>query len=475
VQLSDRHGVRKFVLISSDKAVNPTSIMGVSKRVCEMLVQSRSQSSATKFIAVRFGNVLGSDGSVIPLFPAPARARRPITVTHPETRRYFMTIPEAVRLVLQAGAMGKGGEVFLLEMGEQVLILDLARQVIRLAGMREGEDIEIVFTGLRPGEKLYEELHSDAEMMRMTRNERILRWELDVVDEERLLRSVSELERYAKAGDSVAIREGLARLVPEFNDAPVVPIKPPVDSPATPLVQLPASTPMPAPAPERDWLQPWRRAATSAVAAIGSRFPRPFGFLLWMEARQRGEHSLLTYEVRIGRSRRRQQRRAVEVDATIDRRAGERRTRDLLGQPIRCARFRSDLGRMSRWVREHRLDKLPFLLNVLRGEMTLVGPMAEKEEFVLRWHSLVPEYTKRFSVMPGVTGLAQVSDCSDSDAESVVRRVHYDLFYVDNRTLLLDLRTMGRTLAVVARRRRPGEPGEGGASFTEPVVKGATQ
>src|SRR5439155_24871756 len=125
------------------------------------------------------GNVLGSDGSVVPLFQRQLQRGGPLTVTHPEARRYFMTIPEAVRLVLQAGAMGRGGEVFLLDMGEQVRIQDLARQLIRLAGLREGEDVEIVFTGLRAGERLYEELHSHAEQARMTRHERVLRWELD--------------------------------------------------------------------------------------------------------------------------------------------------------------------------------------------------------------------------------------------------------------------------------------------------------
>jgi FlaA1/EpsC-like NDP-sugar epimerase len=179
VQISDRHQVHKFVLISTDKAVNPSSVMGASKRVCEMLLQSRSQHSATRFVAVRFGNVLGSEGSVIPLFQRQLARGGPLTVTHPETRRYFMIIPEAVRLVLQAGAMGRGGEVFLLEMGEQVRILDLARQLIRLQGLREGEDIEIVFTGLRPGEKLFEEIHSAGERTCMNRHERILGWELD--------------------------------------------------------------------------------------------------------------------------------------------------------------------------------------------------------------------------------------------------------------------------------------------------------
>jgi FlaA1/EpsC-like NDP-sugar epimerase/lipopolysaccharide/colanic/teichoic acid biosynthesis glycosyltransferase len=472
VQLSDRHAVRKFVLISSDKAVNPTSIMGASKRVCEMLLQSRSQRSTTRFVAVRFGNVLGSDGSVIPLFQRQLERGGPITVTHPESRRYFMTIPEAVRLVLQAGAMGRGGEVFLLEMGEQVLILDLARQLIRLAGLREGEDIEIVFTGLRPGEKLYEELHSHAEMMRMTRHERIIRWELEVCDEERLLRDVAELEGFAHAGDSVAIRRGLARLVPDFSEAPVVPIQ---AAPVTPVVQLPAAMPIGTGRRGRDWSQLSRHAAVSTVATLALALSAPLWVLLWLEARRRGQHRVLTYEMRVGRTRRSRHRRTLAAGAPIDRRAGERRSQDILGQPLRCARFRSDLGRVSRWAARQRLDKLPFLLNVLRGEMTLVGPKPEREELVLRWHNLVPDYARRFTVLPGVTGLAQVSDCADSDADGVVRRVHYDLFYIDNRSLLLDVRTLGRTLGVLVRRRGGIVAKRRGASVPEPVVKGVTR
>jgi len=210
------HGTQNFVLISTDKAVNPSSVMGASKRVCERLVQAASTRGPGRFCAVRFGNVLGSDGSVVPLFQRQLERGGPLTVTHPDATRYFMTIPEAVRLVLQAAAIGKGGEVFLLDMGEPVRVLDLARQLVRLAGLREGEDVDVVFTGLRPGEKLHEELHSRAEQARMTRRERILTWDLAPENDAALRREVAELERVAVNGSPEEIRAALRAVVPEY-------------------------------------------------------------------------------------------------------------------------------------------------------------------------------------------------------------------------------------------------------------------
>ncbi len=455
VDSSDRHGVRKFVLISTDKAVNPSSVMGASKRVCEMLLQSASQRSSTRFCAVRFGNVLGSDGSVIPLFQRQLQRGGPLTVTHPEARRYFMTIPEAVRLVLQAGAMGRGGELFLLDMGEQVRIQDLARQLVRLAGLREGEDIDIVFTGLRPGEKLYEELHSHTEKTRITRHERILAWELDAIDETDLRAAVGELERVAEAGDPVEVKRHLHGIVPEYREPTAEELK---LQPAPPLpdVELPAAVAA-APAPAADAAERLRQSLDGAVAIALLVLLSPLWLLLTIEARLRGEREILLREVRIGRSRRRGQRRAKPAAVSIDRRSIERRTQDLFGSPITCARFRADLGPLSRWVARRRLDKLPWLLNVVRGEMALVGPKPEKEELVLRFQNLVPDYARRFSVLPGLTGLAQVSRIPDSEVDGVVRRVHYDLFYVDHRSLVLDLRTLARTVGVVAQHPLDGD------------------
>ncbi len=217
-----RAGVERFVLISTDKAVNPTSIMGASKRVAELLVHQAAQASGRPYVAVRFGNVLGSRGSVVHTFKQQIAAGGPVTVTHPEMTRYFMTIPEAVQLVLQASILGQGGETFVLDMGELVRIVDLAQDLINLSGLEVGRDIDIVYTGLRPGEKLYEELFVDAEHYQRTAHEKILianhaSGEMNA-DIDGL---VARLIATAVQGDEAGIRRGLQRLVPEFALAPV--------------------------------------------------------------------------------------------------------------------------------------------------------------------------------------------------------------------------------------------------------------
>ena len=209
-------GVRRFVLISTDKAVNPTNIMGASKRVCEMIVQAMNRQSETEFVAVRFGNVLGSNGSVIPLFKKQIAAGGPVTVTDPEVIRYFMTIPEAVTLVLQAGAYAKGGEIFVLDMGEPVRILDLAENLIKLSGYRVGTDIGIVFTGLRPGEKLFEEVLMDEEGLQETANRLIRVGRPIAFDEAAFFAKLERLEEAAE-NESGDIRELMREIVPTYR------------------------------------------------------------------------------------------------------------------------------------------------------------------------------------------------------------------------------------------------------------------
>jgi FlaA1/EpsC-like NDP-sugar epimerase len=217
-ELAAEHNVSRFVLISTDKAINPTSVMGATKRMSEIFLQSfyASRSGGTKFMAVRFGNVLGSSGSVVPTFQKQIRSGGPVRVTHPEVTRYFMTIPEAVGLVLQSGAQGAGGEIFVLDMGKPIKIVDLARQLIELNGLKPEEDIEIQFIGLRPGEKLFEELNHEGENFTSTSHPKIMRFECEPIDLALVNSHLDKLSVDIGQMDPLQVKAAIQKLVPEY-------------------------------------------------------------------------------------------------------------------------------------------------------------------------------------------------------------------------------------------------------------------
>lgn len=217
VECADKYGVEKFVLISTDKAVNPTNVMGATKRMCEMIIQAINKESKTDFVAVRFGNVLGSNGSVIPLFKNQIAEGGPVTLTHKDITRYFMLIQEATLLVLQAGAYAKGGEIFVLDMGKQVKIYDLAKNLIKLSGYEPFEDIDIKIIGLRPGEKLYEELLMDEEGLTETKHEKIFIGKPRNFDFDYIKENIEELINVSRFGTDEDIRSKIEEFVPTYN------------------------------------------------------------------------------------------------------------------------------------------------------------------------------------------------------------------------------------------------------------------
>ncbi|MCB9462750.1 MAG: SDR family NAD(P)-dependent oxidoreductase [Candidatus Eisenbacteria bacterium] len=443
-----RNGVETFVLISTDKAVNPTNVMGASKRGCEMVLQSMAidgKDRDTTFVAVRFGNVLGSEGSVLPIFRRQLSAGGPLTVTHPEARRYFMTIPEASQLVIQAGLLGSSGTVFVLDMGEQVRIVDVAEQLVRLSGLRPGIDIPIRFVGLRPGEKLEEELLSDSEQTRVTKHAKIFRWELDPVNPAETEAKVDRLISSAYHASVPELKTGLADLVPEYRQIEVA--KLPEERVAVDLKELPSRRRSRARGPKRE--PRVKRFLDLAVSGGLLVLLAPIVGLLLLAYRTAGSGRVqFEREEKVGRNRRRSdRRRGAEEGIPIDRRDSDRRQRDLPGPIFVCYRIRS-VGEPSEGQRKilarmqrYRLDRVLYLWNVLRGEMSLVGPSArlvDKASYTEDW-TMAYIHSRR----PGLIGPGKVFARKSEDRDLAEL---YDGYYGKFGGLGLDMETLMRSI-----------------------------
>jgi FlaA1/EpsC-like NDP-sugar epimerase/lipopolysaccharide/colanic/teichoic acid biosynthesis glycosyltransferase len=442
-------GVDTFVFISTDKAVNPSSVMGASKRACEIMLQAMSGPGArTRFVAVRFGNVLGSDGSVIPIFQRQLAKGGPLTVTHPDVRRYFMTIPEASQLVIQAALFGNSGDVFVLDMGEQVRILDVAEELIRLSGLRPGIDISIRFVGLRPGEKLEEELLTDSERTRVTQHRKIFRLELDPVDPAVISARVERLEQLAQDGTPDLIRAALAELVPEYRTFTPEPLPAPEPMTGRRAVAAPIARVAPRREPKS------RRPVEAAAAGLLLLLLSPVVGVLLLLYRLSGSAQLrFVREERIGQNRRSRDRRHAGDGVPIDRRYNDRRVRPLPGQPFvsyhieLVRRKQSSLQRgLTRFLLRYRLDRVLLLWSVFRGEMSLVGPsarLATETSFRQDWTSAWV-----FARRPGLTGPGEVLSGSGYDRS---RAELYDGFCARYGGARLDVETLLRAVGGLLR------------------------
>jgi FlaA1/EpsC-like NDP-sugar epimerase/lipopolysaccharide/colanic/teichoic acid biosynthesis glycosyltransferase len=453
-------GVEKFVLISTDKAVNPVNIMGTSKRLCEKIVTALAGvQQTTGFTSVRFGNVLGSEGSVIPIFKRQIAAGGPVTITHEEARRYFMTISEASKLVIQAGAFGQSGAVFVLDMGEQVKVIDVARQLIRLSGLEPDRDIQIKVIGLREGEKLYEELLTSSERTTMSKHQKIYIWRSERENWTRLGPLVDELCDLARRdGSPEAIRAKLAAVVPDYQ--------PEAARGRARDLQAATARPTRAFADHEEVPAGHRPIAEAPVLAALRTFCRwsaavPVTVLVGIMALA---HVLVApgspvfvREPRVGRNRRAGPRRLFEREVPINRRGQDRRRRNFYGRPFSRLQFnaipRANAGALERryclFLRRYRLDRIPSIFNVLNGEMALVGPRPDAPDTVELAATLAGGYGRRFTLRPGVTGLTQILFPDGGGPDEPVRRLEIDKFYVDHRSLGLDLRILTRTFGVV--------------------------
>jgi lipopolysaccharide/colanic/teichoic acid biosynthesis glycosyltransferase len=456
--------VETLTLISTDKAVHPTSVMGASKRVCEMLLQGMSGSSRTTMVAVRFGNVIGSAGSVLPIFRQQLTRGGPLTVTHPEARRYFMTIPEASQLVIQAALNGQSGDVFILDMGEPVRILDVARQLIRLNGLEPDRDIRIEFIGLRPGEKLEEEIFTDLERARATRHSKIFRCELEEVKPEWIETEIAKLARVAESSESQEIRAALRSIVPDYREVSPAPLPETVTSGEEPA--LAATAPVIQEAVSKRALDVVSAVMSLTLLVIPAAFA-------WVLVNWSGAATVkFVAERRLGSNRRRVDRRSDGQRVGIDRRDGERRKRVLPGRPFVTYRIiverptasNAFQRRLAAGLSAARLDRVLYLWNVLRGDMSLVGPSAHLLESDSWKQSEVSAWC--FARRPGLTGPAQILGGGEETPL-------YDGYYAKHANWKLDLDALRLSLPRLLRpstRRRPEED-SGPTEVTMPLPR----
>ncbi len=457
---ASENGVETFVFISTDKAVNPSSVMGATKRAGEVLLQAMASKVKTTFVAVRFGNVLGSDGSVIPIFRRQLKQGGPLTVTHPDARRYFMTIPEASQLVIQAALLGESGDVFVLDMGEPVRIKDVAEQLIRLSGLRPGIDISVRYVGLRPGEKLEEELLTDSERARVTRHSKIFRWELDEVHPDWVESTVDSLIRLAHHASPEEIRAGLQNLVPEYRTRAVAAL--PTKQEQEAVLRLEA-----APASSRTTRgshlearpgqsEPaWKRWIDMPISVLLLTVMSPVAFItIGLHRLSGGGKVRVIREERIGRNRRQADRRGTSSEAPIDRRANDRRQRPLPGPPFVTYRFeasgqpRNAFQRgIAGFLQRYRLDRILYLWNVARGEMSLVGPSArlmDETSFTQDWAAM-----RVYSRRPGLIGPGAVFTTGEGTDPRLPEL--YDRYYSRFGGLRLEIETLLRSVPKILR------------------------
>jgi FlaA1/EpsC-like NDP-sugar epimerase/lipopolysaccharide/colanic/teichoic acid biosynthesis glycosyltransferase len=435
-ELSVEYGVERFVQVSTDKAVNPTNVMGASKRAAERYIQSLSTLGKTQFIITRFGNVLGSNGSVIPLFQEQLNQGGPITVTHPEITRYFMTIPEACSLVLEAGAMGRGGEIYVFDMGEPVKIRDMAENMIRLVGLKPYIDVNIVYTGLRPGEKLYEELLSDSETTMPTIHPKIM---VAKVSEDNLGYFQEEwltLLQLIQGGNSPDVLVSwLKKLVPEYisenSDFTALDEDKTMDHKNLHLTPVPVVISHYAQSHTKRWFDVAFSllvlpCALLLLIPVFCVYPLFGGWSMIFKHYRAGlgGKKFHLYKVRSLKKNHNNPRAGmVKGDGTV-------------------------IPGLGRFLRETRLDELPQIWNIIKGEMSWVGPRPEQLEFVEHCKEKFPSYDARHAIKPGITGLAQVYNPNATIDDHQEKLVH-DLEYIKTASLWMDIQILWKSLKVV--------------------------